>query len=249
MTEMLAGTRPLLAKETRDWWRRRAAQTTLIAVSFLAAVGTLATRIDEMAGGVPNAAQLIPTANVLGSKLDQWVVLAAIFGSLGLVTTERASGTLAWTLSQPVGRPAFLLAKWVAAIVVFAVTAVVIPLAVSAGVATVAYGSPPDLVTVATFGLLLIAVTASFVALELALATALDSQAAIAAISFAVFAAPYLLGSLVPALAIWWPTSLAATAGPVALGEPIPVATVIGWLAGLLICSLGGSTLLSRRDI
>lgn len=249
MNGTMTGFRPLLAKELREWWRRRAAQTTLVVVSALTVIGTLAPRFDEIAGGVPSGSPFIPTAAVLGSKLDQWVVLAAIFASLGLVTPERVSGTLAWTLSKPVGRPALLLAKWVAGAIVLAVTAVVIPLVLSAGVATIAYGSAPDVATVATFGLLLIAVSASFVALELALATAIDSQAAIAAIAFAVFAAPYLFGSLSPAVATWWPTSIGAMAGSVALGEPMPVATLIGWLGGLLVCGVAGTSILTRKDL
>jgi ABC-2 type transport system permease protein len=243
------GFTPFMAKELREWWRRRAALVTFVAVSVLGAIGTLATRFDELAGGVPDAGMLDPTANVLGAQFDQWIVLAAIFGSIGLLTTERASGTLAWTLSKPLSRNALLLSKWLAAVAVMAVAAITLPLLVSVGIATWAYGSVPDLATIATFGLLLAAAAAFIVALNLALATRIDSQAGIAAIAFAVFAAPYLIGSLLPPLAAWWPTAIGAVAGDVAAGAPMDARTVIGWATGILVAGVIGALVLNREDL
>lgn len=243
------GFRPFLAKELHEWWTRRAALTTFIVVSALGILGTLATRMDEAMGGVPTAAMLDPTTNVLGAKFDQWVVMAAIFGSLGLLTTERASGTLAWTLSKPISRSSLLLAKWSAAVVVIAIAGIALPLTVSAAVATTAYGSAPDVGTVATFGLLLAAVAAFIVALDLALATRLDSQAGIAAIAFAFFAAPYLLGSLAPAAAAFWPTAIGAIAGAVAVGGSLEAATLVGWAGSLVAAGAVGTLILGRTDL
>jgi hypothetical protein len=248
-TTISQGFRPFLAKEVREWWRRRAALTTALAVSALGAIGTLAARIDEWAGGVPTAAQLDPTASVLGAQFGQWVVMAAIFGSVGLLTTERATGTLAWTLSKPISRPALLGAKWLGGVGVLTVTAVAIPLLVSTVVATLAYGAMPDLAIVVTFALGLTAVAAFIVALDLALATRVDSQAGIAAIAFAVFATPYLLGSLAPALATWWPTTIGVLAGDIASGAPLETATLVGWAGGLVVAATAGVLVLDREDL
>jgi ABC-2 type transport system permease protein len=252
MTAIVAptqGFRPFAAKELLDWWKRRAALITALAVSALGGIGTLATRIDELAGGVPSPAMLEPTSNVLGGQFDQWVVLAAIFGSIGLLVGERSSGTLAWTLSKPIARPALLVAKWLAAVAVLAVVAVVVPLSVSVAVATWAYGAVPDLPTVARFGVLLLAVAAFIVALDLALATKLDSVAGIAAIALAVFATPYLLGSIAPSIAAWWPTAIGATAGAVASGAPLEPASIAGWAIGLLAAGIAGVLIFSREDL
>jgi ABC-2 type transport system permease protein len=243
------GFRAFLIKELREWWRRRAALTTAVAVSALGAIGTLATRIDELAGGVPTSAQLEPTANVLGAQFDQWVVLAAIFGSLGLVTTERATGTLAWTLSKPISRSAVLIAKWVAGVIVLAIAAVAIPLGVSVAIATVAYGGVADIADIATFGLCLVAVAAFIVALDLALATRLDSQAGIAAIAIAVFAAPYLIGSIAPSLAAWWPTAIGSLAGAIASGSALEYATLLGWAGSLVVAGAAGMLIFDREDL
>ena len=243
------GFRAFLIKEFREWWRRRAALVTVVAVSVLGAIGTLATRIDEWAGGVPTSAQLDPTANVLGAQFDQWVMMAAIFGSLGLVTTERATGTLAWTLSKPISRSAVLIAKWVAGVIVLAIAAVAIPLGVSVAIATVAYGGVVDTTTIATFGLCLVAVAAFIVALDLALATQLDSQAGIAAIAFAVFAAPYLIGSIAPSLAAWWPTAIRSLAGVIASGSALELGTLLGWAGSMVVAGAAGMLIFDREDL
>jgi ABC-2 type transport system permease protein len=243
------GFRAFVIKELRDWWRRRAALTTAVAVSVLGAIGTLATRIDEWGGGVPTTAQLDPTANVLGAQFYQWVVLAAIFGSLGLLTTERATGTLAWTLSKPISRSAVLIAKWVAGVVVLAMAAVAIPLGVSVAIATAAYGGVPDIATITTFGLCLVAVAAFIVALDLALATRLDSQAGIAAIAFAVFAAPYLIVSIAPSLAAWWPTAIGWLADAFASGSAIELATLLGWAGSMVVAGAAGILIFDREDL
>jgi ABC-2 type transport system permease protein len=243
------GFRPILSKELHEWWARRAALVIFLAVAALGAIGTLATRIDETAGGVPDPAMLASTANVLNAKFDQWVVMAAILGTIGLLTAERGSGTLAWTLSKPVSRTALLGAKWTGAVMVTAVAAVALPLLVSVGIATVAYGGVPDIATVATFGLLLVAAAAFFVALDLALATRIDSQAGIAAIALAFFAAPFLLAGVLPALAVWWPTSIGVAAVDVASGAPLEVGTVLGWAAGLIVVGVLGAIALDREEL
>lgn len=249
MDQALTGLRPFLGKELGDWWRRRAALATAGIVAALAAVGTLATRIDEFAGGVPTAEMLDPTVNVLGAQLEQWVPMASIFASLGLLTLERSSGTLAWSLSKPLSRPSLLLAKWSAASLTLGLCAVLVPVAVSAGVATVAYGGSPELGTLARYGLVLLAVPVFFVALNLALATHLDSQGAIAAIGFGAFGAPYLLGSLVPGAADLWPTSLGLVAGAVALGAPANPATVVAWAGAVLGLVIVAIVRFAREDL
>jgi hypothetical protein len=245
----LTGFGPFLRKELGDWWRRRAAVATAAVVGGLAAVGTLATRIDEFFGGVPTAEMLNPTANVLSAQFEQWLAMASIFASLGLLTLERSSGTLAWSLSKPLSRPSLLLAKWCAASLTLALCAVVVPLAVSAGVASIAYGTPPDAGTVARYGLVLLAVPVFFAALNLAMATKVDSQGAIAAVAFAAFAGPYLLGSLLPGAADFWPTSVGLIAGAVASGAPANPATLASWAVAVVALLLTATLTFAREDL
>jgi ABC-2 type transport system permease protein len=245
----LPGFLPFLRKELREWWHRRAALVTFVVVAFLGIMGAITMRIEQEAGGVLEPAMLEPTRNVIGAKLDQWVLLASIFASIGMLTQERASGTLAWTLSKPVSRNSVLLAKWAAATIMLGVFAVLLPLASMAVAATLAYGSAPDLVTLAGFGTLLIALPAFFVALNLALATRLDSQAGIAAIALAVAFAPNLIAMLLPAVAEAWPSSIALVARAVAVGEPFPASAIAGWAACLAVAGMAGLWALNREDM
>jgi len=248
-TLTLTGFRPFLRKEVADWWRRRAALATVLIVAALGAIGTLAGRIDQTISGAGTAADPAPTVNVLGAKFEDWVLFAAIFTSIGLITQERTSGTLAWTLSKPVSRASVLLGKWTAGVLMLGVFAVALPLTASVVVATLAYGDVPDIGVIARFGLVLLAVPAFFVALNLAVATRLNSQAGIAAIAFGMFGAPYLISAFAPQIAELWPTAIAAMAGGFAVGDAPNVATVASW--ALSIVALGALAVLAfnREDL
>ena len=240
---------PYLRKELREWWKSRAALVTLVAVAALGIIGTLAARIDEWIGGSPTLGTLEPTANVLGAKFDQWILFTCIFASIGLLTQERASGTLAWTLSKPMSRRWLLVAKWTAAMVMLALFAVVLPLAVSVAVATWSYGGVPDLASVARYGLVLLGLPAFFVALNLALATRVNSQAAIAAVAFAVTATPYFLGGFLPQAAELWPSSIAAMAAPFATESMVHLPTVASWALALVAIGALGLVSFNREDM
>lgn len=248
-TRTLQGYWPFFRKEVSAWWRGRGALATLVAVTALAILGTMATRIDEAGGGTATAEQLNPTYNVVGSGFEQWIVFASLFASIGILVGERSSGTLAWTLSKPVSRSALLLAKWSAGTLMLVVFGLTIPLAIASGVATFAYGSAPDAGTVVVFGLWLAAAPAFIVALSLALATRFQSQSAIAAIGFAVAVTPYLAGSLIPMLAELWPTSVAHMATAVAAGEAVNPPTVIAWAVALVVIGAGSLVVFSREDM
>ncbi len=243
------GFRPFLRKELQEWWLRRAALVTFVTVAAMGTVGTLATRIDEAAGGVPTAEMLNATVNIFNARFDQWVLMAGIFASIGMLVPERASGTLAWTLSKPVSRTSVLLAKWSAAVLMLALFAVVLPLAWMVGVATLSYGNVPDLAAIARYGGVLIALPALFVALNLALATRLDNQAGIAAISFGVAFAPYLLSAFGPSIADLWPSSIATVAGALAIGEPANGLTVVSWGLTVVVLGLAGLWIFNREDM
>jgi ABC-2 type transport system permease protein len=236
---------PFVRKEILEWWKGRAALVTLLAIGALGAIGTLATRID----GTDAALMLQPTANVLGAQFNQWILFAGIFTSIGILTQERATGTLAWTLSKPMSRTSLLLAKWTAAMVMLGTFAVALPLAVSVAIATWSYGSVPDLAVVARYGFVLLALPAFFVALNLAVATRIHSQAAIAAVAFSVLAIPYFAGAFLPALVEYWPTTIADMAAPFATDSFVHVPTVVSWAVALVAIGAAGLVVINREDM
>jgi len=246
----LLGFGSFMRKEVSEWWQRRAILATFAAITALGLIGTLATRIDEWLSGLaPAAAQLDPTMNVLGALFDQWILFAAIFASIGLLIQERTTGTLAWTLSKPISRTSLLLAKWGVAVVMLAVFGLVLPLAVSVGVATWAYGSVPDLGRVATFGGVLIAIPAFYVALNLALSTRLNSQAGVAAIAVGVAMVPILFGGLLPVIVELWPTSMSSVAIAMAGGEAPHLPTVLSWASVVIGLGVAGLLIFQREDL
>jgi ABC-type transport system involved in multi-copper enzyme maturation permease subunit len=248
-TRPLHGFRPFFAKELSEWWKGRGALVTAVVMTALGALATLATRIDQWAGGNPTAVELDPTTNILGSQFEQWIVYASIFASIGLLINERASGTLAWTLSKPVSRSSLLVAKWAAATLMLTTFGLVVPLAVNTAIATWAYGGVPDLAAVATLALWLAAVPAFIVAFNLALATRVQSQGALAAIAFAMALTPYIAGSVAPVAAELWPTAMAQMATFVAAGGAPNLPTIAAWAMALVIIGGAGLLQFSREDL
>jgi ABC-2 type transport system permease protein len=246
----LLGFGPFLRKELSEWWQRRAIFATFAAVTVLGLIGTLATRIDQwLTGLAPGAAVLDPTTNVLGALFDQWILFAAIFASIGLLIQERSTGTLAWTLSKPISRTSLLLAKWVVGVAMLTLFGLVLPLAVSVGVATWAYGSVPDLGRVATLGGVLIAVPAFYVAFNLALSTRLNSQAGVAAIAAGAAMVPLLFGGFLPVLVELWPTSMSSVAMAMAGGEEAHLPTILSWAVVVMGLGIAGLVIFQREDL
>lgn len=143
------GSRPLtgfvnfLAKEAQEWLRtRRFLAMTLIATA-LALSGALIEAFRQLAGDTTTSVNLDPSYNLHMVGWDSLVPLFAGFGTMSLIVAERGRGTLAWSLSAPLSRPAVLLAKLLAAVFFVGISVVVIPELVSIGVIRIVYGGVP----------------------------------------------------------------------------------------------------------
>ena len=132
-----------------------------------------------------------------------------------------------------------LVAKWVSSIAMLGLLALLIPLAVTAVEVVVLYGALPipPIVIMAIGALMAIAF---FVALGLASATVVTSQAAVAAIGLGVLFLPQLIGALLP-IAEYLPTSIVDWSLRVASGQPAGFVTPLSWalsVAALVAFSL-----------
>jgi len=190
-----------------------------------------------------------PTANVLLGWTGQTVALIAVVATMSLLSTERDRGTLAWSLSNPVSPTSVIAAKFLAAMLVFGLTAVAIPLLVSIGLATVVYGATPNLVTVGTFGLLFLTLPAFYIALTVGLGTAIKSTAGVAGVAFAVMFIPQILGGLVPILGELSPTSIGTWAMAVAKGQTASTLTLAGWLVSMVALIVGAKVVFDRQEL
>jgi ABC-2 type transport system permease protein len=247
-----AGNRPflgfgtLLRKELTEWRRGKGALV-IAGISIATAIFTTVVPFITPKGQGP-VLSLDPTANVLLGWTGLTAAVVALIASMTLITGERDRGTLPWILTKPVSPVSVLAAKWTAAMLVYGVLGVIIPLAVSAGVATVAYGGVPKLDVVATFALLYLTVPAFFIALTIALGTFVKSTGGVAGIGFLVLLAPMLVGGAVPILRDISPTNIGAWALATATGQATSVLTLIGWLVAMVALAISARIVFNRQE-
>jgi ABC-2 type transport system permease protein len=143
------------------------------------------------------------------------------------VVRERESGTLAWVASKPVARRSIYAAKWVAAAAMLTVVAVLVPLGVTTAAAVPMYGTPDPLALVA-MAAGMIALLVFYAAVALTLGTIFASTAAVAGVTFAVFAIPLFIG-FIPVVMQLLPHSIIGWFAGLASGAEVGFVTPISW--------------------
>jgi ABC-2 type transport system permease protein len=238
-------------KEVTEWLRgRRAivvAIVSIISVTFTTLVPFVVRATGQASSGPPLSME--PTANVLYGWGGQTLQIVALLATMGLLSVERDRGTLAWSLANPVSRASVLFAKFGAAFLAIGVLSVLLPIAVSVGIATIAYGGMPDLQTVGTFAVLYLAVPAFWIALTIFLGTFIKGAAGIAGIGFAVLILPTLIAGFLPMVSELSPTSIGTWAVAVATGEPASTLTLAGWVAGVGALLVGAKLTFDRQEL
>jgi ABC-type transport system involved in multi-copper enzyme maturation permease subunit len=248
----LLGFATLFRKEMTEWLRGRAA---LIIGARSIASGFFTTLIPFVVKASGEAAQgpplsMDPTVNVLlGWKGGQTVAIIAILATMALLSAERDRGTLAWIMSNPVSPTSVIAAKFLAAFVVVATSVVVVPLAISVGVATIAYGEVPDLATVGLFGLLFLTMPIFYIGLTVALGTVIKSTAGVAGVAFLVMFVPAVLGGLVPIIGEISPTSVGNWALATATAQPASSLTIAGWAVAVVVLGVGAKVAFARQEL
>jgi ABC-2 type transport system permease protein len=240
----------LVRKEVQDWVRgRRGLIVALVSIAtsiFTTLIPVIAKATTEP-GQTPEFS-LDPTANVLFGWSGMNVALVLVLATMSLIAIERDRGTLAWSLTKPVSRAAVLAAKWVAAFGVLGLLAIVTPLAIQVGVATIVYGGLPDLAVVAGFGALYLTVPAFFVTLTVALGAVVPSTPGVAALAFLVLFLPAAVAGFVPAVDPYLPTNMHLWALSVVQGQPAPVSLPVAWAVSIVILALGAKLAFDRQE-
>jgi len=240
-----------LRKELTQWMRGPGALI-IAGISVLGAVFMTLIPFIAKATNESEAAGLTsmdPTANVLLVWTGQTIALIVVVATMALLSSERDRGTLAWSLTNPVSPTSIIAAKFVAAMLVITVTAVVLPLIVSVAVATVAYGSLPDFAIVGTFVGLYLMVPAFFIALTIGFGTAIKSTAGVAGAAFAVVFIPQILGGILPIVNELSPTSIGNWALAVAKGQPASPLTPVGWVVSMVVIVVGAKLVFDRQEV
>ena len=192
--------------------------------------------IDNLPAGTtaPDPLPMDPLRNLATAVSAQIFVFAAIFASMGILTGERERGTLAWVASKPVARGAIWLSAWGVGSAVVIAVAVLIPFAATVALVTVLYGAVAPMAVVAMAAGMAASV-ALFMAVGLAASTVTSSQAAVAAIGFAVLFVPQILAGLLPVdIVPFLPTSISHWALVSATGVDAGFVTPIAWAVGMV---------------
>jgi hypothetical protein len=115
-------------------------------------------------------------------------------------------------------------------------------------VATIAYGSVPNLGTVGAFAILYLTVPAFYIALTITVGTFVKSTAGVAGIGFAVLLAPLLIGGVLPMFNDVSPTAIGAWAMATATSQPTSTLTLVGWLVTMIAFALAARLVINREE-
>jgi ABC-type transport system involved in multi-copper enzyme maturation permease subunit len=225
----------MLAKENGAWWRtRRWWLQCLIWLGLLN--GTIALNIR---GDIP----LDAAVEVFFVMAALGLPIAAISMGQDSVLGERHSGTAAWVLSKPIGRPAFILAKLIANGLGFLATGVVLPGAV-AYIQITAVGRPHLSVLGFAGAMGLVYINLLFyLTIALMLATLFHGRGPVLGITLGLLIGFQMILKLAPWLEAVMPWRLllstgrfGSLAGYLTMGRPLPTLTPI--IATVLWCAL-----------
>ena len=232
----LAGFGNLLGKELGEWFGTR--RWLVQALVWLALVdGVVAFILFVVPRLAAQAAEPVGRDELLAQGLGLIFALIGTAGPVGVVILaqdeligERQAGTAAWTLSKPVARAAFILAKLAANALGIALFVVGLPALGGYAAVSLAAGGP---LAVAPFvaGLGPVALALLFyLALTVLLGVLFPQRGPVLGIALGVHFGGSLLVNLLPQLGLVLPVRLADLGGALALGRPLP-ATAAATLA------------------
>jgi len=250
--------RALFVALHKEWMEQRRSHRLLVVAVVLGAFGLssplLAKLTPELIRLVPNGEALValippPTAaDALAQyvkNLAQFGVVLALLMAMGAVALEKDKGTAALMLVKPMPRGAFLLAKFAALSVTFAVGILL------AGVAGYIYTLLLfEALNVAGWlalnGLLLLFMLV-FVALTLLCSTLTRSQVVAGGLAFGALAVLTAVGAI-PVIGEYLPGQLIVWGVELALGSGQASWPAFGVSLGLIAAALAGAWLIFRRQ-
>lgn len=249
--------RALLWKELTEQWR---SYRLLITVAVLAAAGILGpvsakylplllaniADVPEGLAGILPEADVAMAVSEYADNVVQLGVVLAILAPMAAVVAEKATGTAEITLSKPVSRSAFLLAKYLGHASAFTAGMVVAAL-VGYSYTGLLFRWLPALGFMAANGLIL-AYLLVVIGLTLLASTLARSQLAAAGMAVAALILLGLLGSL-PPVSDLLPAAMLAWARGLALGLPAePAWRALAVSGALIVAALLAAWLVFRQQ-
>jgi len=215
----------------------------------------LAKFTPELLKSIPNIpaglAELIPAPSVADAvgqyikNMSQFGILLAVLMSMGTVAQEKERGTAAMLLTHPISRLNFLLAKFTALGITFAVSLAVAALGCWY-YTLLLYEALPWGPYLTLNGLMLVAFLA-YIAVTLLCSTLVRTQSAAAGMAFAALVLVAGIGSL-PRIGEYFPGRLFSWGGTLVLGGGDPAWPAFWISLGLTAAALVAAWLVFRRQ-
>ena len=213
----------LLRNELNQWWGTRAWWVHLllwlgVINGFIAFIGWAAAQ-DPQEAAPPISAlstMLFFQLSLMGTSIG------AIITAQGSIIGEKQLGTAAWTLSKPVSRSAFVLAKLVAHALGYVALAVAVPSVVFTIQMALQWGKSPVLLPFLFGNALTIVHLLFYLAFTLLLGTVFAQRGPVAGIALGFLLGGSSVRSVLPTLAQVMPWTLPDLAGAIAHGQPLP---------------------------
>jgi ABC-2 type transport system permease protein len=214
----------LLRKELGEWFgTKKWLIQILIWVFIINGITTMVMVAESSAGTMTN----VELANEVLATFLQMLVMVVGIGLVvtvqGTIVGEKQSGTAAWVMSKPASRPAFIVAKVIANIVGFGVTAVIIPTTLFLLETWLVVPLPVDIIPFLS-GLAVVALSLLFyLMLALMLGTIYNNRGPITGIGIGLLLAGLFISGMVPqVIQLVTPWLLSDVAVGLALQQPLP---------------------------
>jgi ABC-2 type transport system permease protein len=256
----MRGFNVLLRKELTEAWRTRRLPLVAILFVLVGLISPLTAKflpdilkaaLGDQALGIPLPPADAAAAVVqLEKNLGQLGALAAIALAMGAVSGELDRGTAALVLAQPVGRPAFLMAKLIAIGVVLGV-ATALAVAVAWVYTVILFEMQPVGGWVALFALNWLALL-TWAGLTLWASSATGSTTAAAGLGFVALIA-LSIAAVIPLLEQWLPAGLTGPALTMATGGNFDAAklatAIVGSATIVAVAAIGSIAVFRRREL
>ena len=244
-----------LRKEWLEQWRtHRLLVLGVVLVVFGLLSPLIAKYTPEIIKLIPNGeaiAQLIPTPTVMDAvtqyikNIGQFGVILALLLTMGTVAQEKDKGTAAMMLVKPLPRVTFLVAKFTALGLMFAVT-ITIASAACYYYTWLLFGALDVLRWLALNGLMLVFVLV-YVALTLFCSVVTKSQTAAGGLAFCLLFILGLTGSI-PVLGKYMPGQLLAWGGGLMAGKAEVFWPALWVSVGIIVVALLGAKLIFEKQ-
>ena len=246
----------VLRKELTEQWRtKRLLIVAAVLVVFGLGSPLLAKVTPDILRSVPNLpsglADIIPEPTLTDAvaqyvkNMSQFGILLAVLMSMGAVAQEKERGTAALMLTHPVGHASFLLAKFTALALTFALSLVIAALGCWY-YTHLLFEALPWGGYLALNGLMLL-VFLAYIAVTIFFSTLARSQGAAAGMAFAGLVLVAGIGSL-PRLNEYFPGALFGWGTSLVLGVEVSARAALWGSLGLIVVSLFAAWLVFRRQ-